>query len=264
MMHQLPWGDVFDEVSGTTYGELAAALGIGGGGLDGDGDTGDGNGVEVPIAPVMPRPPIEDEDDDTIDMGGGGGVVAGSVVVPIATVLALLPLVLRQAAAAAIRAASRGGVAAWNRLPGWLRAILPTAGITVGTTIAVDLATDGIGSGPAGPGIPGGGQVVGGWTANGIQFYRLADGRLAVQNRKGRWRVWRPRRPIVLMPTGAPDLRTALRADAVLAKQGRAIAAMLRRRGYRVTRNGGPVKSADQARLLPPGGGRQVINIDTD
>ena len=72
--------------------------------------------------------------------------------------------------------------------------------------------------------------VVGSWTANGVTFYRLADGRLAVQNKRGRWKVWRPKKPIVLYASGAKDLNTMLRADRALNTQAKKIAAVLNRR----------------------------------
>ena len=76
-------------------------------------------------------------------------------------------------------------------------------------------------------------QVVGSWVANGVTFYRLADGKLAVQNKRGRWKVWRPKKPIVLYSDGASNLKTMLRADKALNKQAKKIAAMLNRRAPR-------------------------------
>lgn len=131
---------------------------------------------------------------------------------------------------------------AWNRLPGWAQTILTFGGVAVGTEILMDFpgvpgeGAFGNGSsngfGQFGPGV----QTVGSWVANGVTFYRLSDGKLAVQNKRGRWKVWRPKKPIVLMPTGAGDLRTLLRADAVLNKQSKRIAAMLNRRASRTPR----------------------------
>jgi len=80
-------------------------------------------------------------------------------------------------------------------------------------------------------------RVVSSWDANGVIFYRLDDGRLAVQNKHGVWKIWRPKKPIVLFATGAEDLSTLLRADRVLAKQAAKIAKMLRQRGYKVGRS---------------------------
>lgn len=132
------------------------------------------------------------------------------------------------------RGFARGSRVAWNRLPAWARSALTIGGVVVGTEIIMDIPLvpgegafgDGGGLTTFSPGV----SIVGGWTANGVQFYRLSDGKLAVQNKHGRWKVWRPKKPIVLMPTGAGNLRTLLRADAVLNRQSKKIAAMLNRR----------------------------------
>ena len=141
-----------------------------------------------------------------------------------------------------------GARIAFASLPSWLRAALTAIGLT-GVTIAIDESLE-AGGLPSLPGsfIGGDGpqvdiqigsnplqavQVVGTWMANGVKFYRLADGKLAVQNKKGRWKVWRPKRPIVLYADGASSLKTMLRADKALNKQAKKIAAMLNRRAPR-------------------------------
>lgn len=136
----------------------------------------------------------------------------------------------------------------WDALPNWARVALATIGFAVAVDIALDV-----------PGVPGeslvlslggdgdqephlpmhmvdghlGAHIVGSWEANGVTFYRLSDGKLAVQNKRGRWKVWRPKKPIVLMPGGANNLRTLLKADRVLNAQAKKIAAMLNRRAPR-------------------------------
>lgn len=155
--------------------------------------------------------------------------------------------------------------ATWNSLPSVARSALTQVGIGVGALIAFNgdipfITLPGQGSsvatfdasqegGAALAGGPGAAtrhvdiqigsnplqpvQVVGSWIANGVVFYRLADGKLAVQNKKGRWKVWRPRKPIVLYADGASSLKTMLRADKALNKQSKKIAAMLNRRAPR-------------------------------
>ena len=148
--------------------------------------------------------------------------------------------------------------AAWNSLPTIFRTALTQIGIGVGALIAFNgdipfITLPGQGADPSSEGglpMPSGGvdiqippmspsplqsvQVVGKpWVANGVTFYRLADGRLAVQNKKGRWKVWRPKKPIVLYADGASSLKTMLRADKALNKQAKKIAAMLNRRAPR-------------------------------
>jgi hypothetical protein len=132
----------------------------------------------------------------------------------------------------------------WETIPSWVKTGLTLAGITVGVPFILQDDDDDTALVPA---ITGGGgalfidpqnsgQVVGSWEANGVTFYRLWDGRIAVQNKKGRWKVWRPKRPIVIMPTGASNLRTLLKADKVLDRQAKALDTMLRRRTRRSTR----------------------------
>lgn len=99
-------------------------------------------------------------------------------------------------------------------------------------------------------------QVVGSWVANGVRFYRLADGKLAVQNKKGRWKVWRPRKPIVLYADGASSLKTMLRADKALTKQAKKIASMLNRRAPRKAKS----SSKPHPGVILPGSG-VVIDV---
>lgn len=167
---------------------------------------------------------------------------------------ALLPLAL-QVLRVLLGRATVITARAWGQLPGWARAALAGAGFGIGVDIALNrdiplitLPFQGGDGGamqladrpfgpelPAGqhidiPGVHLGAHVIGSWVANGVTFYRLSDGKLAVQNLKGRWKVWRPKKPIVLYATGAVDLKTLLRADAVLNRQAKRIARLLNRR----------------------------------
>jgi len=138
-----------------------------------------------------------------------------------------------------------GGRIGWASLPSWLRSALVLVGIS-GATIVVDTMLEGgvdIQIGPPQANPLQSAQVVGSWVANGVRFYRLVDGKIAVQNKKGRWKVWRPKKPIVLYANGASNLKTMLRADKALNKQAKQIAAMLNRRAPRTrktTRNANP------------------------
>jgi len=149
--------------------------------------------------------------------------------------------------------------AIWNSLPSVVRTALTQVGIGVGALIAFNgdipfITLPGQGSGlpvPLGPELPPvdiqvgghlhalGVTIIGSWNTNptnpamGVTFYRLSDGKLAVQNKKGRWKVWKPKRPIVLYAGGASNLKTMLRADKALNKQAKKIAAMLNRRAPR-------------------------------
>jgi len=171
--------------------------------------------------------------------------------------------------------------ATWNSLPAFVRTVLVQAGIGIGAMIAfngdipfITLPGQGngleradgsdasliepfaaidiqVGRNPLQPV-----QVVGTWVANGVTFYRLADGKLAVQNKRGRWKVWRPKRPIVLYADGASSLKTMLRADKALNKQAKKIAAMLNRRAPRRK-----TSKADPQNLIIQGKGR-IIDVD--
>lgn len=154
----------------------------------------------------------------------------------------------------------------WNDLPAWVKTVLVTVGIIAGTEFIID---DPVGIIPfvgddAGPlagfhGHPGFEQtsIVGSWVANGVTFYRLSDGKLAVQNKRGRWKVWRPKKPIVLMPGGATNLKTLLRADRLLDSQAKKIAKMLNRRAPRTKR----APSSAQKQIIIAQEGSKVIDI---
>jgi len=208
-----------------------------------------------PIPPDPPPPPPPPDDDangdppgaDTRDDPPEGDPVSnppgGRRVMGVASAIALLPAVMRILAAGFFRFFARGSRIAWGRIPGWLQNALVAAGVLVGTELVMDIGDNTGSNGPppdtdivpmppippisAGP--PGV-VVIGGWVANNVVFYRLSDGRIAVQNKHGRWKIWRPKKPIVLMPTGAGNLRTLLRADAVLNRQAKQIKRMLDRR----------------------------------
>lgn len=176
------------------------------------------------LMPTATTPGIE-----TPPFAAGGGAV-----VLVSRLLPMLPAAGQQVIKVLARGSASGLTLLWDSLPGPVRALMQLVGFG-GAALVIDqvfFGGDGDGLLPAQFNT----QIVGSWEANGVTFYRLSDGRLAVQNKKGRWKVWRPKKPIVLMPTGAVDLRTLLRADAVLNKQSKRIAAMLNRRAPRRSR----------------------------
>ena len=75
------------------------------------------------------------------------------------------------------------------------------------------------------------------WEANGVEFWRMVSGHIGTRNQHGVWKVWKPKRPTVIFPTGATDLKDFIRADHALDKQSTKIAKTLRRRGYDVKRS---------------------------
>jgi len=190
-----------------------------------------------PGADLRDDPTVMQASPETLAMIGGGPAQAGlPAVVGGAALAARAIQVVRQMPGFSGNIVTAG---VWGRLPSWVRAALGAVGIGVGGSL---LGVPGFGDFPGlGGGDDGhmpthmtdghlGAHIVGSWVANGVTFYRLSDGKLAVQNKKGRWKVWRPKRPIVIMPTGATNLRTLLRADKVLNKQAKEIASMLNRR----------------------------------
>lgn len=147
---------------------------------------------------------------------------------------------------------ARGAVALYSRLPGWVQEVVSSA-FAPGTDVMHDVpvspglgAPDGPMDGPLVPVVPHqvphlvdghvGGHIIGTWIANGVTFYRFSDGKLGVQNKMGKWKIWRPKKPIVIMPSGAKNLRTLIRADRVLNRQAKQLAAMLNRRAPRTRR----------------------------
>jgi hypothetical protein len=73
--------------------------------------------------------------------------------------------------------------------------------------------------GPSGPPVGVGGVVVHSWTANGIPFFQMSDGWTWVQKKNGQWKRFKQPKPVVLMPGGAGNLRTLLRATSVVSRQ---------------------------------------------
>jgi len=198
--------------------------------------TGNGGGVTLTMAPG----------DDLRDFVGPTDT--GGQPQPVAQAGPVVAIALRLLRAL-MGTATRVTAQHWGRLPGWAQSLLSGVGIGVGFDLALDIPGVPGESGILGnvPGLGGGGgelahmpshlvdghlgaHIIGSWVANGVTFYRLSDGKLAVQNKLGRWKVWRPKKPIVIMPGGANNLRTLLRADAVLNRQSKKIASMLNRR----------------------------------
>lgn len=193
---------------------------------------------------LLTEPGRDLRDDPGFSPGPSGGLPA---IIGITALVRLLAPSLATRALPVIRQSAPGATIFWSRLPSWLQTALVSVGATLGLDLLMDLPDVfevipggviggfGGGNGEHGVHLPHdlSAHIVGTWVANEVVFYRLSDGRLAVQNKKGRWKVWRPKRPIVIMPTGAVDLRTMLRADAVLNKQAKRLAAMLNRRAPR-------------------------------
>ena len=146
---------------------------------------------------------------------------------------------------------------AYSRLATWQKFVLQAGGVVIGTVLSNELVDrlmggdeDGVGGAqlqlPAG-GVPGlvgplvgqhadiggvhlGAHVIGQWVANGVTFYKLSDGKQAVRRKNGTWRIWKPKKPIVIYADGSSSLKTLLRADAAVTRQAKKLYAMLQRR----------------------------------
>jgi len=145
-----------------------------------------------------------------------------------------------------LRSPGRVTAATWGLIPPWARTILIQAGIGIGTMITIDMLgggdseAEGGGAGlvdsatghlpvPLAPGqvhgdplgVHSSAHIIGGWVSNGVQFYRLSNGKLGVLKKNGVWKEWRPKRPVVLYAGGVKDIKTLLKADKILAKEGK-------------------------------------------
>lgn len=169
----------------------------------------------------------------------GAPIAVGGAIVTLSSLLARLgPYAARIAQWIRGLGVVRGTVKRWSELPDWFRQILILLGVQQGIELVLDVGPDDFGliqlPGTSDlPGVVGGVQVIGGWNANGVQFYRLADGRMAVRRKNGQIRMWRPKRPIVIYAGGASKLTTLLRGDRALDRQAKRLGKMLQRRAPR-------------------------------
>ena len=199
-----------------------------------------------------------------------------------ATALAArLPSMIRPQYLTWLRGLPAGVTWSFASLPWWLRQALQGLGITAGAII-IDTALTGIDI-PLVPSLPFGGAgtgaggvdiqvgqmgghathgraIIGSWNTNpkdpsqGVTFYRLVGGWLAVQKKSGSWKTWKPKKPIVLYADGAKDLKTMIKADVALNKQAKKLAAMLNRRAPKPRKTAkpaaGPIILGNSARVV--------------
>ena len=204
-------------------------------GLNGEDGLNGGDVPQLDPGPVDDTPPLE-------------GILTGEGLVRMSSIAVAAIALARTIQALIVRAfpnVTRGMTVRWASMPQWLRTALVAIGFTAGVDILLDWGegdfgliqipgtTNGVGD-PVGAMVAA--MTVSTWNANGVQFHRLSDGRLAVRNKHGVWKVWRPKKPIVLFTTGNRDLQDVIRADRVIQKEGKKIARMLRNRGFHVAR----------------------------
>jgi len=198
----------------------------GGGRLTGDGSVANEDGVDLRDFP-NPLASISLEDPDSGGGEGSGQFGAGLT----ATALQLVRAFIRSPGA--ITAAT------WGVVPSWAKTILLQAGIGIGTLITIDMLGSGDENADTGitghlpvplapgqahldlPGIHSSAHIVGGWVSNGVQFYRLANGKLGVLKKNGVWKEWKPKKPVVLYAGGTKNIKTLIRADKIITTEGK-------------------------------------------
>lgn len=137
----------------------------------------------------------------------------------------------------------KGTILKWGALPSWMRSIIIMIGIEKGADLLIDTGPNDSGliqlpgtSDTSVAQVLGGGsgfgavEIIDTWEANGVPFVKLSDGRLGARNNKGRWKLWRPKKPIVIYASGAPSIKTFIRADKALDKQAKALRKAIGRR----------------------------------
>jgi len=196
-------------------------------------------GQPPPVGPDLPDPT------DPPPAGGGGDPPVSTPPSPNVQMASAFPAAAGLAVILArlVPIFQRGVRIPWSSIPGWLRTVLVALGFAEGVDIIWDLATGGDVDIPFFGGASSGGDpttqmveamTVSTWEANGVTFHRLSDGRLATRNKHGVWKIWRPKKPIVIFATGVANLPDLLRADRAIDKQAKKIAKTLRNRGYTV------------------------------
>jgi len=178
-----------------------------------------GSGDPAAVLAALGQDPSNPPPGPPVTGQGGPIVVAGSA--------SIMRIIVQAAQGAGIR-----GLALWNRLPAWLRTAAVAAGIVAPTVVDVDWPfVGGDGGGDfLSDGVWEGNRVVKRWSANGVPFAMLADGRIAVRRKNGTVKIYRPPKPIVIYGSGATDIRALLRADGAVDRQIKKLSKVIRRR----------------------------------
>lgn len=118
----------------------------------------------------------------------------------------------------------KGLIVAAVALVGWevLGAIAPEVGIGSALIFALKLlpAFGGSTNSGSGSGVLPPGWMQGWTTKSGVTFYRKTGTRqLGAFNKKGRFKTWTPKKPIVLYSDGTKNLKTLVRATKIIRKE---------------------------------------------
>jgi len=97
------------------------------------------------------------------------------------------------------------------------------------------------------------GEIVKTWTANGVAFARLADGRTVVRRKDGTFKIYRQPKPLVIMPGGASNLRQLVKVNNAVVRQLRTLKKAIARAEPRIRKVKVPV-------AVPAG--TSIINVD--
>lgn len=138
-----------------------------------------------------------------------------------------------------ISAGLHAGVNTWDSMPGWVKAMLATAGIAAGTAVVAvvtgnDSASD---STAAGKQITIGKRtyiIAKTWMVGTTPYFLSIDGWEGARRKNGVWRVWKPERGVSLSRRGKNKVRNLVAAAKVINKDTKDMKMVLDAAGYDV------------------------------
>ena len=196
-----------------------------------------------------------------------GGILARAVAG--AGAMGALRALVSRVGVRAARGAQGGYLVRASTIPGWLRAGLNLAGVAALADLFIP--DDILGNVAEAAGLPGqsGGvwanspygtptktwQTVNNGTTIEFASFHTPNGTMnGVRRKDGSYRYWRPKKPIVLMPGGASDLRTLIRADKAVDRQLKTLKKVIDRR-YPRRRSPAPRRSGGGTTIIETGPG---------
>ena len=198
-----------------------------------------------------PSTPVYMPGSDPLQTGGLGlsinpalPVIAGLIVVTLAMLRNSMGWIAGTAVYAFLRTIMAVGgritAGAWSAMPSWVKAGLALVGIEEGAEFILSGDTDldpgdalgsivgglgslfgGGGGAPSSPTHALHGGVAKSWKNDmtGLWGVKYADGWMGAQRKDGTWTVWKPKKPVVIFPGGASDIRDTLRAFKIAGTQ---------------------------------------------